>query len=176
VIQCDYTRVIMKTDDGPMACKHASVLEYPCRCRAPSTGTIQMVIQAMSTEEVASRDPQELLHFITEIAMRPPARDVAGQQSQIPYAGVHCGLPSIPGSPYTLLERPSLSSSSARHSSRCHRCRLYSRLQHLIALFPSLQALDPLLMHLLLHLLEAFSFFLDGALRSDAIDTLLLHD
>jgi hypothetical protein len=50
-----------------------------------------------------------------------------------------------------------------------------SRLQHLIALLPPLQALDAPLVHLLFHLCEPLSLFLHGTLCPERISSPLHH-
>jgi hypothetical protein len=56
----------------------------------------------------------------------------------------------------------------------CH-ARRFSRLQHLVALLPPLQALHAPLVHLLLHLRESLALFLGRALGLDRIDSPLYH-
>jgi hypothetical protein len=48
-----------------------------------------------------------------------------------------------------------------------------SRLEHLVALFPPLQALDALLVHFLLHLRKSLPFFLCVAFGPDRFDAAL---
>jgi hypothetical protein len=56
----------------------------------------------------------------------------------------------------------------------CH-ARLCSRLQHLVALLPPLQALHAPLVHLLLHLGKSFALFLGRAFGLDRVDPPLYH-
>lgn len=51
-----------------------------------------------------------------------------------------------------------------------------SRLQHLVALLPSLQTLYAPLVHLLFHLRESLALFLGCALGTDSIDSALYHN
>ena len=56
------------------------------------------------------------------------------------------------------------------------KARLCSGLQHLVTLLSSLETLNSLPVHLLLHLLEPIAFFFRRALRSNGIDALLSHN